>query len=115
MRKEASISLPLGGRLGGNPAAIDRILCAREISSVNSDICTGRWLVMAKTLLDVDEELLVEATIALGTATKKDTVNSALRFAVEETRARRKRALASLQQIADGGGFDFDKLDELDQ
>jgi Arc/MetJ family transcription regulator len=70
---------------------------------------------MAKTLLDVDEDLLEEATTALGTATKKDTVNSALRFAVEETRLRRERALAALQQIADDGGFDFDKLDELDQ
>jgi hypothetical protein len=39
----------------------------------------------------------------------------ALRFAVDEIRARRQRALAELQQIADGGGFDFDKLDELDQ
>lgn len=70
---------------------------------------------MAKTLLDVDEDLLAEATTALGTSTKKDTVNSALRFAVEETRARRERALATLQQIADEGGFDFDRLDELDQ
>jgi len=70
---------------------------------------------MAKTLLDVDEDLLAEATTALGTATKKDTVNSALRFAVEETRARREKALESLQRIANGGGFDFDKVDELDQ
>ncbi|MDY7085591.1 type II toxin-antitoxin system VapB family antitoxin [Catellatospora sp. NPDC049133] len=70
---------------------------------------------MAKTLLDVDEDLLSEATTALGTSTKKDTVNSALRFAVDEIRARRERALAELQRIADDGGFDFDKLDELDQ
>ena len=70
---------------------------------------------MAKTLLDVDEELLAEATTALGTSTKKDTVNRALRFAVEETRGRRERALAQLQQIADEGGLDFDRLDELDR
>ena len=70
---------------------------------------------MAKTLLDVDEDLLAEATTALGTSTKKDTVNSALRFAVEETRARRGRALAGLQQVADDGGFDFDRLGELDR
>src|SRR5262245_26753083 len=49
---------------------------------------------MAKTLVDVDEDLLAEAMTALGTATKKDTVNQALRFAVEETRARREKALA---------------------
>lgn len=70
---------------------------------------------MAKTLLDLDEDLLAEATSALGTTTKKDTVTTALRFAVEETRARRERALASLQRIADEGGFAFDKLDELDE
>jgi Arc/MetJ family transcription regulator len=57
---------------------------------------------MAKTRVDVDEDLLAEATTALGTVTKKDTVNSALRF-------------ADLQQIADDGGFDFDKLGELDR
>ncbi len=70
---------------------------------------------MAKTLVDIDEGLLAEAMTALGSATKKDAVNSALRFAVEETRARRERALAELQQIASDGGFDFDQLDELDK
>jgi Arc/MetJ family transcription regulator len=69
---------------------------------------------MAKTLLDVDEELLAEATAALGATTKKDTVNGALRFVVEQSRARRERALAALQEIADDGGFDFDRLDDLD-
>ena len=33
---------------------------------------------MAKTLIDVDDDLLVAAQAALGTATKKDTVNAAL-------------------------------------
>ncbi|WP_035858180.1 hypothetical protein [Cryptosporangium arvum] len=59
--------------------------------------------------------MLAEATTALGTATKKDTVNSALRLAVEESRVRRERALADLQQVADEGGFDFDRLGELDR
>lgn len=70
---------------------------------------------MAKTLLDIDEDLLAEATIALGTSTKKDTVTKALRHAVEGSRTRREQALADLQQVADEGGFDFDRLDELDQ
>jgi Arc/MetJ family transcription regulator len=70
---------------------------------------------MAKTLLDLDEDLLAEATTALGTATKKDTVNEALRKVVEDSRARRARALRNLQRIADEGGFNFDLLDELDQ
>lgn len=70
---------------------------------------------MAKTLLDLDEDLLAEATAALGTSTKKDTVTAALRQAVENSRERRRQALVSLQQIADEGGFHFDRLDELDR
>ena len=70
---------------------------------------------MAKTLLDLDEDLLAEATAALGTTTKKETVTEALRQAVESSRERRQRALADLQEVADTGGFDFDQLDELDR
>ncbi|SCL30945.1 antitoxin of type II TA system, VapB [Micromonospora pallida] len=69
---------------------------------------------MAKTLLDLDEDLLAEATAALGTSTKKETVTEALRQAVEFSRERRQRALADLQEVADEGGFQFDRLDELD-
>jgi Arc/MetJ family transcription regulator len=71
--------------------------------------------VVAKTLIDVDEDLLAEATSALGTATKKDTINEALRQAVEASRERRRRGLAALRRIADEGGLDFDRLDELDR
>lgn len=70
---------------------------------------------MAKTLLDVDDDLLQEATVALGTSTKKDTVNEALRLAVEAARERRREGLEALRRIADEGGFDFDRLAELDQ
>jgi Arc/MetJ family transcription regulator len=70
---------------------------------------------MAKTLIDVDEDLLAEARSALGTVTKKDTVNAALRQAVETSRERRRRAREDLQRIADEGGFDFDKIAELDE
>ena len=70
---------------------------------------------MAKTLLDLDEDLLAEATAALGTSTKRETVTEALRQAVESSRERRQRALADLQEIADSGGFHFDQLDELDR
>lgn len=34
---------------------------------------------MTKTLVDIDDELLEAAREALGTSTKKDTVNAALR------------------------------------
>ncbi|HEY0700331.1 MAG TPA: type II toxin-antitoxin system VapB family antitoxin [Micromonospora sp.] len=70
---------------------------------------------MGKTLLDLDEDLLAEAAVALGTSTKKETVTQARRQAVESSRERRRRALLDLQQIADEGGFHFDRLDELDQ
>ena len=70
---------------------------------------------MTKTLLDVDDDLLAEATAALGTTTKKETVNEALRLVVETTRERRRAALEDLQRIADEGGFDFDRIAELDE
>jgi Arc/MetJ family transcription regulator len=70
---------------------------------------------MAKTLLDVDEDLLAEASTALGTSTKKDTVNEALRRAVEVSRERRRRALEDLQRLADEGAFDFDRIAELNE
>jgi Arc/MetJ family transcription regulator len=70
---------------------------------------------MTKTQLDVDESLLEEASTAFGTSTTKDTVNEALRPAVEASRQRRRQALASLRRIADEGGFDVARLPELDQ
>jgi Arc/MetJ family transcription regulator len=70
---------------------------------------------MTKTLLDVDDDLLAEATAALGTSTKKDTVNEALRAVVETTRGRRRRALEDLQRMADEGAIDFDRIAELDE
>jgi Arc/MetJ family transcription regulator len=70
---------------------------------------------MAKTLIDIDDELLDEATTALGTATKKDTVNEALRQAVETSRQRRQRAREDLERMADEGAFDFDKIASLDE
>ncbi len=70
---------------------------------------------MAKTLIDIDDELLDEATTALGTLTKKDTVNEALRQAVEASRQRRQRAREDLERMADEGAFDFDKIAALDE
>jgi Arc/MetJ family transcription regulator len=70
---------------------------------------------MSKTLIDLDDDLLDEATTALGTTTKRDTVNGALRKVVDESRARRAQALENLQRIADEGGFNFEQYDELDR
>jgi Arc/MetJ family transcription regulator len=53
---------------------------------------------MAKTLIDVDEEQLAAAQKVLGTGTKKDTVNAALRE-VTALAARRR----DLQRLISGG------------
>jgi len=45
---------------------------------------------MAKTLIDVDERLLAQAQEALGTATKKETVNRSLAEAVAVAARRRE-------------------------
>ena len=50
---------------------------------------------MAKTLIEIDDEYLAAAQQALGTATKKDTVNAALRE-VTALAARRR----DLQRLA---------------
>ena len=59
---------------------------------------------MAKTLIDINQEYLDAAQQALGTATKKDTVNAALREVGQ--RLERLRALARLGEMADQGDFD---------
>jgi Arc/MetJ family transcription regulator len=86
-----------------------------EISNLYDISRRKGWCLMAKTLLDLDENLLAEAGAALGTATKKDTVTRALQKVCEEARARRASALADLLSTADANGFDYDRLEELDQ
>lgn len=39
-----------------------------------------------KTMIDIDDDALVRAGKELGTSTKKDTVNAALRFVAERRR-----------------------------
>jgi Arc/MetJ family transcription regulator len=70
---------------------------------------------VTKTLLDLDENLLAGAAAALGTTTKKDTVTRALQKVTEDARARRAAALTDLLVAADAGGFDYDRLEDLDQ
>ena len=70
---------------------------------------------MSKTLIDIDDDQLAEAARALGTTTKKDTVAQALQHTIDEARVKRTVALRHLQELVDEGGFDFDKLDELDK
>ena len=60
---------------------------------------------MARTVIDLDDELLASVARELGTSTKKDTVNAALRE-VLETR-RRALALTRLRHAATDGAFDL--------
>lgn len=65
---------------------------------------------MARTVIDVDDQLLADVSKALGTGTKKDTVNGALRE-VLETR-RRALALTRLQDAVAEGAFELDILED---
>lgn len=56
-----------------------------------------------RTIIDVDDELLVAAQSELGTATKKDTVNEALRYVAE----RKARSRAILDDLFFLGGSDL--------
>jgi len=63
------------------------------------------WLMTTiKTPIEIDQEALTVAAEVLGTKTKKDTVNAALREVGQ--RLVRLRALARLGEMADRGDFD---------
>ena len=61
---------------------------------------------MPKTLIDVDLDVLAQAREILGTATKKDTVNMALREVV------RRWAVVEFGTLARSGVFDGLRQDE---
>jgi Arc/MetJ family transcription regulator len=61
-------------------------------------------MAMVKTPIEIDQEALAIAAEVLGTKTKKDTVNAALREVGQ--RLVRLRALARLGDMADRGDFD---------
>ena len=59
---------------------------------------------MTKTPVEIDDDLLAAAADVLGTRTKKDTVNAALREVSQ--RLVRLRAVEELAKMADRGDFD---------
>jgi len=65
---------------------------------------------MSRTVIDLDDDLVAEVAKALGTTTKKETVNTALREVLENRR--RALALARLRTAAAEGAFDLDALDD---
>lgn len=56
-----------------------------------------------RTLIEIDDDALAAAAEVLGTASKQDTVNAALREVGQ--RLVRLRALAELGEMADRGDF----------
>ncbi|MCD0453331.1 type II toxin-antitoxin system VapB family antitoxin [Actinocorallia sp. API 0066] len=65
---------------------------------------------MSRTVIDLDDELVADVAKALGTSTKKETVNTALREVLEIRR--RALALTRLRANAAEGGFDLDLLED---
>lgn len=61
-------------------------------------------MAMIKSPIEIDQDALEIAAEVLGTKTKKDTVNAALREVGQ--RLTRMRALARLGEMADRGDFD---------
>ncbi|WP_433682205.1 type II toxin-antitoxin system VapB family antitoxin [Nocardia sp. CA-119907] len=65
---------------------------------------------MARTVIDLDDQLLADVSKTLGTSTKKDTVHAALREVLENQR--RALAVIRLQGAAADGAFDLDLLED---
>lgn len=67
---------------------------------------------MTKTLIDLDDEALAEAAKLLGTSSKKDTVNAALREIID--RRKRAAAVARMREMVAEGEIDFSAIDKGD-
>lgn len=65
---------------------------------------------MARTVIDLDDEMLARAQRALGTTTKRDTVNAALAYAAAADAERRGRLLESFRELL--GRLDLDIIEE---
>ncbi|MBO0804435.1 MAG: type II toxin-antitoxin system VapB family antitoxin [Nocardiopsaceae bacterium] len=65
---------------------------------------------MSRTVIDLDDELVSSVAKELGTSTKKDTVNVALREVLENRR--RALALTRLREAAADGAFDLALLQD---
>ncbi|MBC2901569.1 type II toxin-antitoxin system VapB family antitoxin [Streptomyces cupreus] len=63
---------------------------------------------MSRTVIDLDDEALEAAAKELGTTTKRDTINTALREVT--ARYRRLRALEDARKLAADGALDMDLL-----
>lgn len=64
---------------------------------------------MSRTVIDLDDEALAEAARHLGTTTKRDTVNAALREIAD--RRRRAAAVARMREMVADGEIDFSAIE----
>jgi Arc/MetJ family transcription regulator len=64
---------------------------------------------MKRTVIEIDEDLLAEATGILHAASMKEAVNEALRFVVTEKRRRQAEAIESLGNWFAENPFDKDE------
>lgn len=69
---------------------------------------------MARTVIDVDDQMLAFAQQQLGTTTKRDTINRALTIAAGISADDRARALRWLQENAEDF-LDFTVLEERER
>jgi Arc/MetJ family transcription regulator len=60
---------------------------------------------VSRTVIDLDDDVLADVARALGTRTKRDTVNAALREVLENRR--RALALTRLREATADGAFDL--------
>jgi Arc/MetJ family transcription regulator len=65
---------------------------------------------MARTVIDLDDDLVADVARELGTRTKKDTVNRALQEVLQYRR--RALALARLREAVTDGAFDLALLQD---
>ena len=68
---------------------------------------------MSRTVIDIDDEALEAAAAELGTTTKRDTINTALREVT--ARYRRLRALDEARKLVADGALDVDILLDKDR
>ncbi len=65
-----------------------------------------------RTVVDIDDLALVAASAELGTMSKVDTVNAALRFVVE-SRERARRVAKAGEKLYGGSGWDSPEVNRL--
>ncbi|MEH1016903.1 type II toxin-antitoxin system VapB family antitoxin [Micromonospora sp. CPCC 206060] len=69
---------------------------------------------MSRTVIDIDDEMLVRAQRALRTTTKRDTVNAALELAAAVDAERRAQLLDSFRDLLGRLDLDLIEQDEID-